>query len=967
MKRYRTESGKLSALRFTFYASSAPKPSPSAAHKRKPIFWFDPYLILLLLFSVPAITPLLQPTITQSADGLLHLYRLVALRHAIEQGALFPRWLPDLAFGYGFPLFVFYAPLSYYLTLLLSLGSSTVAAFNASFGLALLLSGTGLFLLVSDRFGSGAGLVAGVAYVYAPFQLFNAFSRGGLPAAWSMALFPFVFWAFGRLIWSTGQPRSVWWTSFSAVTLGLALLAHNTLTLLFAPLLAVYVAVGLLVRFITRRGSVDVPAETASSFNLYFVKQLLLPVGSALALGIGLAAFFLLPALIEQPYAQVHRVITSPDFDFRFHFVSLPDLFSFPTGANTGLLNPKFPLTLGLAQVTLAALGLGGLGVSALIARSRPRSSHSVAQLTTGFFAAGVLAVTIFMMLPISLPLWERLPLLAFVQFPHRLLGPAAFLMAILAGAGVGLLPQRPAFWLMLLGIASIFFSAVPLLYPRYNISLPADPSLVDMMAYEQRRGAIGTTSFGEYLPIWVEQTPRESPLEPMYQAAKPVERFDTTYLPPGATLESSRYGFNHVELVVNSPEPFQAIFHTFYFPGWTARIDNRPVPVTPYSERGLIRVDVPGGQHQVSLTFQNTRVRQVGIWLSVGALIIVLGLLVVAVVRGLSSADFAPDQAPRASVNSPELVTLVTIACCLIALKFLYFDPFDTPLKRTFDGTVTNIDAPRRVEFGDRFRLLGYDLTQAAVEPGQSFDLTLYWQARQPVDNSFSALAHLVDAEQHLYAGQDNLHPGGSPTVDWLPWGFVQDPHAVVVPFGTPPGEYFLTTGLYDPATGRRLPVVTGGDPGWSDVVAIPVTVEQLARRPSLAELDIAWPQRTDLNSELRLLGATPEREQIVPNDFLRVALFWEAVSKPTANYTISLRLVDAQDGVVLEQSGQPSHNRYPTGRWSPGERVRDNHALWIPADFPPGRYRLQVQVVDEMGQPLSQWVNVGELPAGE
>ena len=65
-------------------------------------------LLLVWLLAIPAAASLIQPnTITDSADSLLHLYRVVALSHAMDQGALLPRWLPDLAYGYGLPLFVF--------------------------------------------------------------------------------------------------------------------------------------------------------------------------------------------------------------------------------------------------------------------------------------------------------------------------------------------------------------------------------------------------------------------------------------------------------------------------------------------------------------------------------------------------------------------------------------------------------------------------------------------------------------------------------------------------------------------------------------------------------------------------------------------------------------------------------------------------------------------------------------------
>src|SRR3712207_5820218 len=52
----------------------------------------------------------------QGHDSLIHLYRLVELDHLLRQGLFFPRWMPDLVYGYGYPLFNFYAPLSAYLS-----------------------------------------------------------------------------------------------------------------------------------------------------------------------------------------------------------------------------------------------------------------------------------------------------------------------------------------------------------------------------------------------------------------------------------------------------------------------------------------------------------------------------------------------------------------------------------------------------------------------------------------------------------------------------------------------------------------------------------------------------------------------------------------------------------------------------------------------------------------------------------
>src|SRR5919201_5615183 len=71
-------------------------------------------LTLISLLSV-GLHPFTYTSLATSFDGLLHLYRLVELDHLIAQGIWYPRWAPDFVFGFGYPIFNFYAPLSYYL------------------------------------------------------------------------------------------------------------------------------------------------------------------------------------------------------------------------------------------------------------------------------------------------------------------------------------------------------------------------------------------------------------------------------------------------------------------------------------------------------------------------------------------------------------------------------------------------------------------------------------------------------------------------------------------------------------------------------------------------------------------------------------------------------------------------------------------------------------------------------------
>jgi hypothetical protein len=57
--------------------------------------------------------PFVGPSYLRAHDGVHHLYRLVDLDWAIRGGVLCPRWLPNLAFGYGYPVLNYLAALSH--------------------------------------------------------------------------------------------------------------------------------------------------------------------------------------------------------------------------------------------------------------------------------------------------------------------------------------------------------------------------------------------------------------------------------------------------------------------------------------------------------------------------------------------------------------------------------------------------------------------------------------------------------------------------------------------------------------------------------------------------------------------------------------------------------------------------------------------------------------------------------------
>lgn len=79
-----------------------------------------------------------------------------------------------------------------------------------------------------------------------------------------------------------------------------------------------------------------------------------------------------------------------------------------------------------------------------------------------------------------------------------------------------------------------------------------------------------------------------------------------------------------------------------------------------------------------------------------------------------------------------------------------------------------------------------------------------------------------------------------------------------------------------------------------------------------------------------------------------LPVTLFWEARSKPAADYTVFVQVLDAAGRRVAGWDSQPLHGYLPTSGWPPGEVVRDRLAVPLPADLPPGRYTVIAGMYD-------------------
>ncbi len=748
-----------------------------------PLSW----LALLALWALPALAPLFSPTLTRSADGLLHLYRLVQLDALWHAGIFFTRWLPDLAFGYGMPLFNYYAPLVYYLTTPLHwLGAPFPLALNLALAAALFVGAAGTFFFArallrqifetraapSRAFIPLAAFTAALAYVYAPYILFNALQRANLAEQWALAFAPFALWRFLAL---TQRVNARNWT-LAALAFAAVLLSHNVTSFLFAPALFFF----MLACFLAE------PKRAAALAAL-----------SAFGVALALAAFFWLPALAERDFVQIARVVVTPDFDYRFNFVAPTELFAFLPRADTGRLNPSFPDTLGVVQILLASCG-----ALALLWKFRTRRALPFAALALA--ALGLVALT----LSFSQPLWDHVSLLAFIQLPMRLRGLVALFLAPFVGVSIFLVPARGRVAGAGLAAAALVLSALPLLYPRYAMDVPPNPNLRDMFAYEQATGAFGATSFGEYLPVWVQNLPDQTPFGSSYARGEIPMRLE---IPEGVNVCGARLEQLGAAFCVDANDSWRAVYRAFYFPGWRVTLDGAPLDIAPTPRTGLLMFDVKKSG-ALRVEYVGTTLERLAEWISLAAALLVVGVAGYALWRKRRGESTNGFENTIPFSQAAILIPLAFVAVGLLGLKFFYLDRVNNPFVAHFDGvTVQAVAQPRRVSFANAIEWLGYDVSATTARRGETVRVTLYWRALPDLKKNLSVFAHLTTADGATLAQQDNLHPANVPTARWDADAYAADEHLLQIPSTLAPGVYELRAGVYDPATNARLQTADG------------------------------------------------------------------------------------------------------------------------------------------------------------
>ncbi len=865
---------------------------------------FDLNLLAVLLIAVIAALPFLtRPGLPRHTDLELHVYRAAEYSQVLRDGVLYPRWAPDFYYGYGYPIFNYYAPFTYALASLWAVPFGIVAGVKGVVLTAYLLAAVGTYFFAGRHFGSSAGVIASAAFVLSPYLLLiDPLMRGDVAEFFALSLLPWVFLAFDQ------PDRSI---AARSVALAILVFSHNLVALMGAALLVAYL--------IWRGLFVDGVHRWRSD-------------ALAIAFALGLTAIFWLPFFVERNAVRLD-VAGAGHFDYHNHFVALSMLLSPSPALDFGATTPKFIYNLGVVQwgLLIPAMAFTFFG--------RRETGSKIALF---FIIAAVFLI--FLILPASTFIWDAIPSAAFVQFPWRLLGPAAFALAVCVGAVYSLLITLYASHITSYALrftlhSSLFIlllaTALPTMYPPVWDSNFGDTSPRGMIDFELSGVALGTTSTSDFLPkpVGREPPPAQSLLD-SYSSGL-VDKFDHSSLPAGATARVEQHRANDDRFQVESPTDFRARIFTFLFPGWHAYVDDTEVSIKPEDQSGFITFPVPAGSHALEVSLQLTMPQIIGTAISALSLV---ALIALSLIRKPAKAS-----TPSLKLFVSPLLYL-SIVGIFLTVKVLIFDRCDACFRYTSPpGQVLGAQYKQIAHFGGQIDLLGYDLPSAEVESGGVLPLTVYWKAAAGVPVNYQVFAHLVRPATILWGQSDKLNPGDFPTTRWPLDKYVWDDHRLQILPGTPPGDYRLSIGLYTLSDGQRAPVVNDVGQIIGDNVMLDTVIHVIrpGNPPPIAALQIQHPIDRDYNGA-RLLGWSIEATDIVTPNFARTTLFWRSDVDRLTDMPVRGELID-QAGRVVQTA---ESDFYPMHTWIRNEIIRDQRAFWLPPDFPSGPYGVRLIV---------------------
>ena len=520
-------------------------------------------LAALLLTTLAATALLFARGPSCGHDFDFHLVSWLEVARAWHSGLLYPHWAASANFGAGEPRFVFYPPVSWMLGAALGSIAGWYAAPWLFTAICLFCSGLAMRHLARQWLTPLASTVAGCLYIANPYMLFVAYERTAYGELMAAALIPL-------LLCFAGRPLPP-----------------------VAALAATLAGIWLM----------NAPSAVMACYALLWIALLRLgwdrnwhaPLRIAVATVIGLllAAFYLIPAAFQERWVEITRAI-GPDMRFE-------DSFLFHHSGE-----PYHDAVLHTASILaciLVAFALASILLWRDALRSRPL-----------LWLASFVPLVLLLLVPVSTPLWQHAPQLAYMQFPWRWLLILAPVVALFVAGGIA--HRMRASWLV--ATAAILCAASIVAFTRsfHQYCDEEDNVSAQLTLMQDESGQEGTD---EYTPHNVDNAEVDQDLPELRVLVSPgAEEPDSgkvqnpEYQPDPtaerhATITVTTWSPEQRVVLLNTPAPGYAVLRLMDYPAWTVRRNGSGVTARPRRDDGLLTIPVPQGRSQIEIRWRTT------------------------------------------------------------------------------------------------------------------------------------------------------------------------------------------------------------------------------------------------------------------------------------------------------------------------------------------------------------------------
>lgn len=839
-------------------------------------------IIVALLLPLITALPAWGEGIPAAADVEVHVHRIHAMSLALQEGNLYPRWITYFHLGYGYPIFNFYAPGYAYFTALFEIaGLHITTAYNLVQTLAWSFGSLGMYLLARRFMPIPAAILASALWTFAPSRLYEVWWQGSIAQIIAASFMPYLMLG---VVKNSEKPSM---RNMLAIALPYAaiMLSHTPMmyiSTLYAAPLAFFAPM---------------------SYSKFDIKAIVVRwgfIGTSFALGIGLSAIFLIPTLLELQYIQISQGLDETVNYLIQQYLPPTEIFAFPRLIDRTDLYLDFPRTLGLVGGILSIFGS-----LALIKRKQ----YGLATITL----AG-LAFTVFMLLDISFDVWLTIPAFANLRFPARLLRLGAILVSLLGGASILLLPKRWQISGMVVGIVLAIIQILPVSQP-YDVWLNWDSiSAYDEILHEQEDRTWGTVSYDEFNPIWGERIFLDVPTNPERYREEP---FHLRVF--GRDIAAANWeGFSEENISDNTLRVITDIdrsvrFRQYYFPGWQATVNGESAEIYPDEEIGLITIDLPAGEHIVTLKYVGTMTQLVATVISMMSVVVCLGLYRLGKPvqdENTSLVDTLPSRFA--------IMLIVGIILFALANKFIiqpnhWFKYQSSPTEPRYMQT------PLNVSFGDEITLLGYTLRETTVSPTNPLDIDLYWHVPENIETNYRPIVQLINlTRSDAWATSSRLQPSAGEFSTFTPDRFARDPYSLR-----------LFESEIPPYVGQ-ISVQLGNDEG---ILTLPDGSDRLILEPIIRvntdslTLESKWDTPYNLGNIVELTCAS-----IATNDdSYTITLQWHILEQTDQDLVVMIQGLDSSGELVVSGDAPPFEGNYPSYYWQADQTLIDTHSLEI------------------------------------